>query len=257
MRLKDRVAIVTGSGRGIGRGIARRFAQEGARVVIAEIVPEWGQETESIIEREGGEALFVETDVRERWQVEAIVQHTVQHFGGVDILVNNAGIMGHKTLTEITDREWDDMIATNLTGPFLCTRAVVRQMLEAGRPGKIINIGSIESEATCPEQAHYAASKGGVLMLTRALACDLGPLGINVNAIGPGTTDSGHGAFDGPEVREAYASKVPLGRLGRPSDLAKAAVFLASGDADYINGVILYVDGGTITKYAGLDWPLP
>ena len=255
MRLRERVAIVTGGGFGIGRGIACRFAEEGARVVIAEIVPERGRETVQMIEGAGGQALFIETDVRERSQVEAMVERTVRELASIDVLVNNAGLTGRTPILEMTDEEWNGMLATNLTGPFLCTQAVARHMISGGSGGKIINVASIMSEVACPEQAHYAASKGGLLMLTRALACDLGPCGINVNAIGPGTTDSGHGAFDDPDVLEAYESKVPLGRIALPSDTAKAAVFLASDDADYVNGAILYVDGGTIAKYAGLEWP--
>jgi glucose 1-dehydrogenase len=155
----------------------------------------------------------------------------------------------------MTDEEWERMMGINLTGPFLCSQAVVREMVRVGGGGKIVNIASVESEAACPDQAHYAASKGGLLMLTRALACDLARYRINVNAIGPGTVDSGHGAFDDPARREAYGSRVPLGRVASPHDVANAALFLASDEAEYITGVILYVDGGTINKYAGLEWP--
>jgi NAD(P)-dependent dehydrogenase (short-subunit alcohol dehydrogenase family) len=129
-------------------------------------------------------------------------------------------------------------------------------MVRSRRGGKIVNIASVESVAACPDQAHYAASKGGLLMLTRAMACDLARYGINVNAIGPGTVDSGHGAFDDPSVLRAYSSRVPLGRIATPLDVANAVVFLASAEAEYISGIILYVDGGTLPKYAGLEWPI-
>jgi NAD(P)-dependent dehydrogenase (short-subunit alcohol dehydrogenase family) len=185
-----------------------------------------------------------------------MVAQVIGAFGRIDILVNNAGITGRAAFLEMTDEEWDCMVGINLRGPFLCSQAVVREMVRVGDGGKIVNIASIESEAACPDQAHYAASKGGLLMLTRALACDLAHHRINVNAIGPGTVDSGHGAFDDPTRRQAYSSRVPLGRVATPQDVAKAAVFLASDEADYITGVILYVDGGTINKYAGLEWPV-
>jgi NAD(P)-dependent dehydrogenase (short-subunit alcohol dehydrogenase family) len=255
MRLENRVAIVTGGGFGIGRGIALRFAEEGAQVVIAEIVPEWGKVTVAMIEAAGGRAVAIDTDVSQRPQVEAMVEQAVERFGQIDILVNNAGITGRAPLLDMTDEQWDQMLAVNLTGQFLCSQAVARQMVASRRGGKIINIASIESQAACPDQAHYAASKGGVLMFTRALACDLARYRINVNAIGPGTVDSGHGSFDDPAVRCAYESRVPLGRIAVPVDIARAAVFLASDEAEYITGVILYVDGGTLNKYAGLEWP--
>jgi NAD(P)-dependent dehydrogenase (short-subunit alcohol dehydrogenase family) len=212
------------------------------------------QTTELIREAEG-KALYIATDVTQRAQVEAMVQETTKVFGRIDILVNNAGLTGRACFLDMTDEDWQRMMDVNLTGPFLCTQAVARQMVRAKQGGKIINIASIESEAACPDQAHYAASKGGVLMLTRALACDLAVHGIRINAIGPGTVDSGHGAFNDPAIRSRYESRVPLGRVATPSDVANAAVFLASDEAEYINGIVLYVDGGTITKYAGVEWP--
>lgn len=255
MRLKDQVAVVTGAGRGIGRGIAQRYAAEGAAVVVAEVSPELGRETAELIRAAGGEGLCIPTDVTQRVQVEGMVHQATSTFGRIDILVNNAGLTGRASFLEMTDEVWDRMMAVNLTGPFLCTQAVARQMVRSKHGGRVINIASIESEAACPDQAHYAASKGGLLMLTRALACDLAPCGIRVNAIGPGTVDSGHGAFNDPAVRARYESRIPLGRVATPRDVASAAVFLASDEAEYINGIVLYVDGGTITQYAGVEWP--
>jgi glucose 1-dehydrogenase len=255
MRLTVQGAVVTGAGHGIGRGIARRFAEEGARVVIADLSPKLGQRTAELIHATGGQALCIPTDVTLRAQVEAVVRQASDAFGRIDILVNNAGLTGRAGFLEMTDEDWNRMVAVNLTGPFLCTQIAVREMVRTRRGGKIINIASIESEAACPDQAHYAASKGGLLMLTRALACDLAPHGIRVNAIGPGTVDSGHGAFDDPAVRAMYESRIPLRRVATPRDVANAAAFLASDEAEYINGVVLYVDGGTINKYAGVEWP--
>ncbi|MFZ5916483.1 MAG: SDR family NAD(P)-dependent oxidoreductase [Chloroflexota bacterium] len=253
MRLADRVAIVTGAARGIGRGIALRYAEEGAVVVIADILDDMGRETAEMIRQAGGQALAIEMDVSQRSEVESTVAQVMATFGRVDILVNDAGITGRMPLLQMTEDDWDRMIDVNLKGPFLCSQAVVREMIGAGRKGKIVNIASIESEAACPDQAHYAASKGGLLMLTRALAYDLAPFGINVNAIGPGTTDSGRGHFDDPAVRARYETRIPWARVAVPRDIANAAVFLASDEAEYITGTILYVDGGCLIKYAGVQ----
>jgi NAD(P)-dependent dehydrogenase (short-subunit alcohol dehydrogenase family) len=254
MRLQNRTAIVTGAGSGIGRGIAHRFAAEGAQVVIAELSEELGRQAAEQIQAGGGQALYIPTDVTRRSEVEAMVRQASEAFGRLDILVNNAGLTGRARFLEMTDEEWERMISVNLTGPFLCTQSVVQEMVRTGNTGAIINIASVESEAACPDQAHYAASKGGLLMLTRALACDLAPYGIRVNAIGPGTVDSGHGAFDDLAVRTQYESRIPLGRVATPRDVANAALFLASDEAEYISGIVLFVDGGTINKYAGVEW---
>jgi len=253
MRLQDRVAIVTGAASGIGRGIALRFAQEGAQIVVADVLVERARETVSTIEEGGGRALAVAVDVSQRSQVEALVARVVDVFGRIDVLVNCAGVMGRVPFLEIGDTEWDRMIDVNLKGTFLCAQAVAREMVRAECKGKIVNIASIESEAACPEQAHYAASKGGVLMLTRAMAYDLARYQINVNAVGPGTTDSGHGHFDDPAVRAKYGARVPWGRVATPRDIANAVLFLASDEAEYVTGSVLYVDGGCLIKYAGVD----
>ncbi|MFN8497963.1 MAG: SDR family NAD(P)-dependent oxidoreductase [Anaerolineae bacterium] len=248
MRLLHRVAIVTGAGSGIGRAIALRLAEEGARVVVAELVASRGGETAALIEASGGAALPLTVDVSQRADVERLVQHTLDTWGQLDILVNNAGLLGRVPLLDLTDAQWDRMMAVNLRGPFLCAQAAARVWIEAGRGGSLINIASIESAVAFPDQVHYAASKGGVLMMTRALALDLARYGIRVNAIGPGTTDSGHGSFDDPVRRASYEARIPLGRVGRPRDIANAALFLASDEAAYITGEILYVDGGYLIE---------
>jgi glucose 1-dehydrogenase len=250
MRLQNKVAIVTGAGSGNGRSIALRFAEEGADIVVADVVVDGAQATAAAVQALGRRALASQTDVSQREAVEVMVSGALAEFGRVDILVNNAGIGGRVKFLELTDEVWDRMMAINLKGPFLCAQAVARVMVQQGRGGKIINIGSIESSVPLPNQVHYATAKGGVLMLTRALALDLAAYGIRVNAIGPGIIET---AMTAPTLaranrRQEWETAVPLGRVGQPLDVANAALFLASDESDYITGTILYVDGGWLIQ---------
>lgn len=245
MRLQEKVAILTGAARGIGRGIALRLAEEGANMTIADVLSEEAEETGRMVRKLEREAFVVHTNVSQRFHVERMVAETVKTFGRIDVLVNNAGVMGQKPLVDITEAEWDRMIDINLKGPFLCSQAVVRHFLEANVKGKIVNIASVESEIVFPDSVPYAASKGGVAMLTKAMAYDLARHGINVNAVGPGSTDSGH--IKDPNLLTRYAEMVPMRRLATTRDIANAVVFLASAEADYVTGHILYVDGGLLT----------
>lgn len=248
MRLKDKVAIVTGAAGGIGRGTARRLASEGAAIVIADIDEPGAVETATMIRAAGGQALALRTDVTDRGQVESLIAGTLEAFGRLDILINNAGVLGRTPFLEITDDVWDRFMAVNLKGPFLCSQAAVRWWVEHGVKGAIVNVASVESTVAFPEQVPYAASKGGVLMMTRALALDVARYGIRVNAVGPGTVDSRGFFANHPERRAQYEAIHPLGRIGRPEDIANAILFLASDEADWITGEILYVDGGYLIR---------
>lgn len=247
MRLPHKVAIVTGGGGGIGRATALRLAQEGAAITVADIELAGARETAALIEEGGGHAQALQINVTERGQVEQMVAQTVSAFGGLDILVNNAAILGRAPLLEITDEIWDRFMAVNLKGPFLCSQAAIRWWVEQGVKGVIINLGSVES-AAFPEQVPYATSKGGILMMTRALALDVARYGIRVNAVGPGTVDSRGSFAQDPDRRARYEALFPLGRLGRPEDIANAILFLASDEAAWITGEILYVDGGYLIR---------
>jgi NAD(P)-dependent dehydrogenase (short-subunit alcohol dehydrogenase family) len=246
MRLQDQIAIVTGAGRGIGQGIALRLAEEGAHVTIADVLTEGAEGTGQMVRELGRQALVLNVDVSNRLQVDNMVAETLVAFGKVDILVNNAGVMRQKPLVEITEEEWDWMMSINLKGPFLCAQAVVRYFLGAGVKGKIVNIASIESEIVFPDSAPYAASKGGVAMLTKSMAYDLAPHGINVNAVGPGSTDTGRN-FKDPDRLARFQQMIPMRRVATPREIANAVLFLASEEADYVTGHILYVDGGLLT----------
>ena len=249
MRLKDKVAIITGAGSGIGRASAVLFAKEGAKVVVADVVRRGGLKTVRMIRNSGGEATFVETDVSRASDVERMVKTTVEKYGKLDILFNNAGINLEKTVTDTTEEELDKVIDINLKGVFLCSKYAIPEMLRNGG-GVIINTASIRGLVGQFHLAAYCASKGGVVLLTKAMALDYGPYNIRVNCICPGGIQTPmHEAFlatvaDPEREMREMLKKIPLGRIGQPEDVAHAALFLASDESFYITGVALPVDGG-------------
>lgn len=247
MRLSGKVAIVTGAARGIGRAIALRFGQEGARVAVVDLREAEARETVSLIEADGGQSIFVRTDVSDSREVQAMVSAVLAHWGTIDILVNDAGICPFADFLEMPEALWDEVLDTNLKGCFLVGQAVGRVMVERGIPGRIIAISSISSEFGGSQQAHYCASKAGINLLVKSMAISLGPHGITVNAVLPGTieTEINREALADPAAREYWSKRAPLGRLGQPEDIAGPVLFFASDDAAWCTGAMLVVDGGT------------
>jgi len=242
MQLENKVAIVTGGGRGIGRAISKRFAAEGARVVIAQRDPEGGEATCQEIREAGGEALFVRTDVGQREAVEQMVAETVRQFGTVDILVNNAAVLGENGhFLDVSPDVWEHVIQVGLTGAFLCGQAAARVMAQ-GRGGAIINISSTSGMVPQPRCCAYGAAKGGLEALTKSMAVDLAPYHIRVNTIAPGPIQSR--APDDAPPREARMTL--LGRAGLTREVAAVAVFLASEESSYVTGERIAVDGGAL-----------
>ena len=249
MNLRERVAVVTGAGGGIGKGIVACLAEAGADVVLVDLDRGAAEKVAARVEDLGRDALVVQTDVTNPDSVADMAAAALDWQGHADILVNNAGVEIIRPVFEISESDWDKTIDVNLKGAWLCSQAVAKRMAEAGDGGRIINVGSIMSEMPAPGEPHYAASKGGILMLTKALALDLAPYEITVNAIGPGVVKNGmssRGCLGDEEMAQQVSSHIPLKRLGRPEDVGNAAVFLASDKASYITGVMLYVDGGMI-----------
>lgn len=244
MRLHDKVALITGAGRGIGRDIAHRFAQEGARVVIADIDEVSARAVAAELVAKGAEAVAIQTDVAEPASVDTTIAQTLARFGRLDVLVNNAGIGSNQPVLEMSLTEWERNLRVNLTGTFLCAQAAARVMVRQGR-GRIINIASISGQRGGVGRAAYGAAKAGVIQLTRVMAVELAARGVGVNAISPGPvdTDQSRGTHT-PDTRRAYLDRIPLKRYGHGSEIAGAAVFLASDDASFVAGHILNVDGG-------------
>lgn len=245
MKLQDKVTIVTGGGQGIGEAICRGFANESATVVIADRDNVTAGNLAGAIRETGGMAQSIEVDVADPEAVAKMVDTVIRDHGRIDVLVNNAGARTIKGFLQHTLDDWNRMIDINLTGPFLCSRAVVPHMLETGG-GKIINIASIASFMGRPNRCAYVAAKSGLLGLTRAMAADLAGKGIRVNAIVPGMIASPFNqAFaEASDTGPAWATENLVGRWGEPQDLAGAAVFLASADSDFISGAEIKVDGG-------------
>jgi glucose 1-dehydrogenase len=251
MPLDGKVAIVTGGASGIGYAIAERYAREKAKVVIADIDTEKGARAERDLGR-FGDVQFVKADVGRRLDVHNLVAATIDSFGDIDILVNNAGIAHGADFLDVTEEDFDRVLAVNLKGSFLTGQAVARQMVErvgsGGPAGSIVNMSSINAVLAIASQVPYSVSKGGVSQLTKAMALSLAPYGIRVNAIGPGSirTDMLASVNADPAARERILSRTPLGRIGNPSEIAAIAVFLASDEASYVTGQTIYADGGRL-----------
>jgi 3-oxoacyl-[acyl-carrier protein] reductase len=251
MRLKDKVAIITGAAHGIGKAYARRFAEEGARVVIADIDADGGEAAAKAIIDLGGSAWARATDVRSLPNVQGLMQETVKKYGRIDVLLNNAAIYVTQKLwkgpvEELALDEWDRVIEVNLKGVFLCSKAVI-PIMKQQRSGKIINIASGTFFSGSGNMPHYTTAKGGVVALTRVMARQLGEWGINVNCMTPGSTMSEESVSD--EVlkrREGSMAKRAFRRVETPADIVGTALFLASSDSDFITGQLLVVEGGGI-----------
>ena len=242
MDLSGRVAIVTGSGQGIGRAIALKLAEVGATVVVNDIA-ESAQGVAEEIRAMNRQSLAILADVSSSPDVARMVETTVDTYGKVDILVNNAGILCDRLVVRMSDEDWDRVLNVNLKGVFLCTRAVLKHMVEQRR-GRIISITSIVGMTGNPGQANYASSKAGIIGFTRTIAREMASRGITANAVAPGFMDTDMTRQLSESRRQEFIAHVPLGYLGSPRDVAEAVAFLASEEARYINGQVLNVDGG-------------
>lgn len=252
MRLENRVALVTGAAMGIGKATAILFAQEGARVIAADI-SEQGKETEREIRAAGGECLFVRTDVSQEKDVEAAVKAGSAQFGTIDVLLNVAGIAHEAPAHELRLEDWQHILNVNLTSMFLCAKHVLPGMMSLHR-GAIVNISSVQGLFGFPGYPHYAASKGGIIAMTRQLSREYAGEGIRVNCIAPGTVDTpmNHGVLarvpDPEALKATWAKMHPLGRFGQPIDVAYGALFLASDESSWITGQCLSIDGGVSAR---------
>ncbi|HRW09066.1 MAG TPA: glucose 1-dehydrogenase [Caldilineaceae bacterium] len=249
MNWTNHVVIVTGAGSGIGKGIAERFAEEGAEVVIAEVNAARGEAVAQELQARYGKGIFIRTNVAHATECQALIRQTVATYGHIDTLVNNAGVNFVKPTLEMDEADWDRVIDVDLKGTFLCSRYALAEMVPR-KEGTIINIASVHTVATLPQAAPYAAAKGGVDMLTKALAIEFAPHGIRVNAVSPGLTDTQiwqdlqNAAADADAARQHWFDNIPLGRVQSPREVANVVLFLASAESSYITGANIMTDGG-------------
>jgi glucose 1-dehydrogenase len=253
MRLSGKKALVTGSDQGIGQAIALRFAQEGADVVINYRKNEKGaHDTRAQIEKMGRRAAVVQADVAVVGDVQRLVAESVAALGGLDILVNNAGVEKNAPFLDVTEADYQFVIAVNMNGSFFGTQAFARHRRDVGQPGKVINISSVHEELPFPNFTAYCMSKGALRMMARNLSIELAPLGITINNIAPGAIETpiNQKLLNEPKLLGPLLENIPLHRLGKPEDVAGIAAFLASSDADYVTGATFVVDGGLLWNYA-------
>ena len=246
MRLKDRIALVTGSSRGVGRAIALAYATEGAKVMVNYTSNERAaKEVVEAIQKMGSQAVAVKADVAKKAEAEALVKATVDHFGGIDVLVNNAGFTRPAMMTKMTEQQWDEVVDLHLKGAFLCTQAAAQHMIAKNR-GKIINITSVAGVVGTVGQINYSAAKGGVISMTKSMARELARYNICANVISLGivTTDMSEKITTDEKLKEVYMNRILLKRFAEPGDVTPAFVFLASDEGNYITGQLICVDGG-------------
>lgn len=245
MKLEGKIAMITGGSRGIGRETAVTFADAGAKVVVADLSEKEGEETVNLISESGGQAFFAEMDVTNREQVEQVVSKVENKWKKIDILINNAGITRDAKALNMTEAEWDQVVETNLKGVFNCTQAVAPGMVER-EYGRIVNSGSVVALYGNYGQTNYVASKAGVIGMTKVWAREFGPKGVTVNAVAPGFIETEMTANVPDKIIERISDRTPLGRLGKPAEVAQTFLFLASDDASFINGSVITVDGGLV-----------
>lgn len=251
MKLQGKVAVVTGAGQGIGRGIAEVFAEEGADLVLNDLVLSKGlDELAAWIRSKGGRVVVVQGDVSRRADVEQIFDRGWAELGPIDILVNNAGIETIIPFLELTDEQWQKVTDTNLKSEWMCCQSFCRRALAGGRKGAIVNIGSIQAGRVLPGRTHYAPSKLAIEALTLNISAEMGAHGIRVNCIHPGLTDTPmvNWVMQNAEILPQVLAQISLGRPGQPREIGKAAAFLVSDEASYVTGQSLYVDGGWVAK---------
>lgn len=249
--LKGKVVAITGASTGLGKAMALRFGKEGAKVVINyfkedQAVGEMIDKIKSL----GGDAAAIQGDVTKEEDVKKIIQTAITHFGRLDVMINNAGVENEVPSEELSLEDWNRVISTNLTGAFLGCREAIDYMVENKVQGSIINMSSVHEIIPWPHFAHYAASKGGVKLMSETLALEFAPKGIRINCIGPGAIDTPINAekFSDPELKAGVEELIPMGYIGKPEQIAAVAAWLASNEASYVTGITLYADGG-MTKY--------
>ena len=250
--LKGKVAVVTGASSGIGQAIAQRLGCEGARIVVDYVgTPEGAEETERAIRQSGSDGEMVKADVTSMNDVRRLVDSAWERFGTADILINNAGMERKSEFIDTPESDYDEVMNVNLRGPFFLTQAFVRRLRDANRPGRIVNISSVHEDMVFPGFATYCCSKGGLRMLMRDLAVELGSLGITVNNVAPGAiaTPINKALLEDKPKLNALLENIPLGRMGTPGDVAGLVAFLCSEDASYITGSTFVVDGGLMRNY--------